>query len=125
MSLTNTLVNASDEILQIKSEVEQMVKDNEKLNDDIQRLEKEQAEGWLKFNTETHFLMEKEELTNILDKLDDAKYEAESAEDEAGSARDSADNASYSANSVRESCQNIRANLEDLMPSEEEEEVTE
>ena len=47
------------------SKVEQMEKDNEKLNEDIQKLEKEKAEGWRKFNTDTHILMDRKELDNL------------------------------------------------------------
>ena len=53
----STLANNFTDFL---SKVEQKEKDNEKLNKDNQRLEKERAEGWKKFDTDTHILMNRE-----------------------------------------------------------------
>tara|TARA_A100001201_G_scaffold140810_1_gene134740 strand:+ start:283 stop:639 length:357 start_codon:yes stop_codon:yes gene_type:complete len=62
-------------------EIEQMQRDNDTLTESIQKLEKEQKEGYKKFNTETHVLIEKNKLENILEALEDAYCSADSSVD--------------------------------------------
>ena len=107
------------------SKVEQMEKDNEKLNEDIQKLEKEKAEGWRKFNTDTHILMEREELNNLVDRIDDIDYnisDIESYADEAYSAAESTSNYAYDA---KREVSRIKTDLKDMISPAKEEEVAE
>ena len=107
------------------SKVEQMEKDNEKLNEDIQKLEKEKAEGWRKFNTDTHILMEREELNNLVDRIDDIDYnisDIESYADEAYSAAESTSNYAYDA---KREVSRLKTDLKDMISPAKEEEVVE
>ena len=107
------------------SKVEQMEKDNEKLNEDIQKLEKEKAKGWRKFNTDTHILMEREELNNLVDRIDDIDYnisDIESYADEAYSAAESTSNYAYDA---KREVSRIKTDLKDMISPAKEEEVAE
>ena len=107
------------------SEVEQMERDNEKLSEDIRQLEKDKAEGWKKFNTDTHVLMEREELENILNSIDDMAYtigDVETYSEEASSAADSANSYAYDAKS---SIRKLRKDVQDMISPAKEEEVAE
>ena len=107
------------------SKVEQMEKDNEKLNEDIQKLEKQKAEGWRKFNTDTHILMEREELNNLVDRIDDIDYnigDIESYADETYSAAESVSNYAYDA---KREVSRLKTDLEDMISPAKEEEVAE
>ena len=55
-------MSLKDKFSDFLNEIEQMEKDNEKLNKDINELEKEKAEEWKKFNTDTHMLVQIKEL---------------------------------------------------------------
>jgi len=118
----STLANNFTDFL---SKVEQMEKDNEKLTEDIQKLEKERAEGWRKFNTDTHMLMERKELENILNNIDDIDYnisDIESYAEEAYSAAESANNYAYDA---KREISRVKTELEDMISPAKEEEVAE
>jgi len=58
-----------DRFANFLSEIEQMEKDNEKLTEDIQQLEKEKTDGYSKFNTETHALIKEKNLKAYYNKL--------------------------------------------------------
>ena len=60
-----------DRFANFLSEVEQMEKNNDKLTEDIQQLEKEKTDGYSKFNTETHALISKDDLEKLSDTLND------------------------------------------------------
>lgn len=86
-----------DRFADFLGEVEQTQKDNEKLTEDIQKLEKEQADGWKKFNTDTHILVKRDKLESLLSRaedastyISDAKYEADEASCYAGNCLDQA-----------------------------------
>ena len=118
----STLANNFTDFL---SKVEQMENDNEKLNKDIQKLEKERAEGWKKFNTDTHVLMEREELENILNSIDDMAYtigDVETYTEEASSAADSANSYAYD---TKSSIRKLKKDVEDMISPAEKEEVAE
>jgi len=118
----STLANNFTDFL---SKVEQMEKDNEKLTEDIQKLEKERAEGWRKFNTDTHMLMKRKELENILNNIDDIDYnisDIESYAEEAYSAAESANNYAYDA---KREISRVKTELEDMISPAKEEEVAE
>ena len=107
------------------SKVEQMEKDNEKLTEDIQKLEKEKAEGWRKFNTDTHILMDREELSDIVGKIDDIDYnisDIETYAEEAYNAAESANNYAYDA---KNEISRLRTDFEDMISPAKEEEVAE
>ena len=52
--ITEGLDNLVSRIQQYRDEIEQVEKDNNKLNEDLQALEKERDEGYKSFNTDTH-----------------------------------------------------------------------
>ena len=74
-----------DRFANFLDEIEQMEKDNETLTEDLERLEKEKKEGYKKFNTETHTLLEKEKLKELKWSLEEAYSNCDSVSDEAGS----------------------------------------
>ena len=118
----STLANNFTDFL---SKVEQMENDNEKLNKDIQKLEKERAEGWKKFNTDTHILMNRDELNGIVERMDDIDYnisDIESYAEEAYSAAESANNYAYDA---KREINQLRSDFEDIISPAEKEEVAE
>lgn len=84
--------------------IEQLEKDNNKLNEDLQALEKERDEGYKSFNTDTHILIERDVLQSIRDDLQEAKTSANYAVDEAGSAQSCAEEARGSAESAEDYC---------------------
>jgi len=95
--ITEGLDNLVSRIQQYRDEVEQVEKDNNKLNDDLKVLEKERDEGYKSFNTDTHILIERDVLESIREDLQEAKTSANYAVDEAGSAESCAEEAKGSA----------------------------
>ena len=95
--ITEGLDNLVSRIRQYRDEIEQVEKDNNKLNDDLKVLEKERDEGYKSFNTDTHILIERDVLTSIREDLQEAKTSANYAVDEAGSAESCAEEAKGSA----------------------------
>lgn len=102
------------------SEFEQVVRDNTKLNEDIQALEKEKRDGYKKFNTDTHVLVERDTLENISDELSSAKHDAQYAEDEASSAYSYADNACSNATNALDGIRDAIKSVDELLTTEEE-----
>ena len=105
-----------DNFTEFLSKVEQMEKDNEKLTEDIQKLEKDQAENWEKFNTDTHILLKRETLVNlqrsVMDAkqyVDDSKYDADEA---SNYSRNAYDQAEYAQDYVDEVLSQFRGILE-------------
>ena len=68
--ITDGFDNLVSRIQQYRNEVEQIEKDNNKLNEDLQALEKERDEGYKSFNTDTHILIERHVLKSIKEDLD-------------------------------------------------------
>ena len=112
-----------DNFTEFLSEVEQMEKDNEKLTKDIQKLEKEQAEGWKKFNTDTHILLKRETLVDIERSVTDAKQYVEDLKYEADEAANYSRNAYDQAEYAQDYIDEVSSQLSDIL--EEEEEVEE
>ena len=112
-----------DNFTEFLSEVEQMEKDNEKLTEDIQKLEKEQAEGWEKFNTDTHILLKRETLVDIERSVTDAKQYVEDLKYEADEAANYSRNAYDQAEYAQDYIDEVSSQLSDML--EEEEEVEE
>ena len=102
------------------SEFEQVVRDNTKLNEDIQALEKEKVDGYKKFNTDTHILVKRDTLDDISDELQSAKYEAEEAQRGSEDAYSYADNACSSADSALSCIRGIKEDVDALLETDEE-----
>ena len=102
--ITEGLDNLVLTIQKYRDEVEQIEKDNKKLNEDLQALEKQRDEGYESFNTDTHILIERDVLTSIRDDLQEAKNSANYAVDEANSAESCAEEAKGSAELAEDHC---------------------
>ena len=102
--ITEGLDNLVSRIQQYRDEIEQVEKDNNKLNEDLQALEKERDEGYKSFNTDTHILIERDVLQSIRDDLQEAKTSANYAVDEAGTAQSCAEEAKGSAELAEDHC---------------------
>ena len=103
--MTN-LPNQLDDIVlslnRLKDEIEQLQKDNKKLNDDILILEKERDEAYKSFNTDTHILVNIHSLNDIREDLMEAKSSANYAYEEARSAEHGMEEARSSAESAED-----------------------
>ena len=97
------------------SEITQMERNNLKLNEDIRELEKEKEKGYKSFNTETHILVEKRVLDNLLSNVNDLRYNASYTLDEIDTAERSINDARYNADDVRDSARNLASDIEDLL----------
>ena len=115
----------ANDLTDFLSKVEQMEKDNEKLNEDIQKLEKEKAEGWRKFNTDTHILMDREELNNLVDRIDDIDYNISDIENYAEDTYSAAESASNYAYDAKREVSRLKTDLREMISPAKEEEVAE
>ena len=102
--ITLGLDNLVSTIQQYRDEIEQVEKNNKKLNEDLKALEKERDEGYKSFNTDTHILIERDVLTSIRDDLQEAKTSANYAVDEANNAESCAEEAKGSAEVAEDHC---------------------
>ena len=102
------------------SKITQMEKDNTKLNEDIRAIEKEKAEGYKTFNTDTHILLKRDDLDDLIASLDSLECTADTANDEISSAQSSADEAQYSAQNARDEARSCRRDLESMVVEAEE-----
>ena len=126
--ITDTLKKAVSSIQTLEDEAEQLQKDNETLTDDIKKLEDEQKEGYKKFNTDTHILMERSTVNELINNLDDINSEADNTADSASQAQQDMENIeSYNAEEAYDGARNIMRNtktitdkLQDLLNPEEE-----
>lgn len=127
--LLDTLKRAVEQIQKLESDVEQTQKDNDTLTEDIQKLEIEQREGYKSFNTDTHILMEREEINKMIGKLEDIGYEADNAADSAHQAVSDIENIDYynaesaadAAKTIMHDAQNLTDTLQDLLTPKTEE----
>ena len=127
--LLDTLKRAVEQIQKLESDVEQTQKDNDTLTEDIQKLEIEQREGYKSFNTDTHILMEREEINKMIGKLEDIGYEADNAADSAHLAVSdiekidyyNAERAADAAKTIMHDAQNLTDTLQDLLTPKTEE----
>ena len=121
--IQRTLQNAINSINLLKDETEQLQKDNDKLTEDIKKLEDEQREGYKTFNTETHILLERCELNDLINDVDDCTSTADSVADECNSARGmiedvdtySIEEAENNAKHLMRDTQKISDKLQDLL----------
>ena len=104
------------------SEITQMERNNAKLNEDIRELEKEKEKGYKSFNTETHILVERQVLENLLSNVSDLRHNASYTLDEIDTAERSINDARYNADDVRDSARNLASDIEDLLAEAEAEE---
>ena len=107
------------------SKITQMEKDNTKLNEDIRAIEKEKAEGYKTFNTDTHILLKRDDLDDLIASLDSLECTADNTCDEASSAQSSADEAQYSAQTARDEAKRCFRDLESMIVEAEETEKEE
>ena len=108
------------------SKITQMEKDNTKLNEDIRAIEKEKAEGYKTFNTDTHILLKRDDLDDLIASLDSLECTADTANDEISSAQSSADEAQYSAQNAKDEARRCFRDLESMvLEAEETEKETE
>ena len=106
--MRNKSIEGFDEIVsdlsRFRDYIEQIEKDNKKLNEDLQALEKQRDEGYESFNTDTHILIERDVLKSIREDLVEAKSSASYAVDEANSAESCAEEAKGSAELSEDHC---------------------
>ena len=115
--------NLTDTLTTLISEITQMEQDNKKLNEDIRAIEIEKKEGYKKFDTDTHILVERKTLQDIADATDDVFDSANNARDDMERAEGYISDANYSARDARDSARDIRSDIEQLLKVEEKEET--
>ena len=113
-------MSLKDRFADFLSEVEQTQKDNEKLTEDIQKLEKEQAKGWEKFNTDTHILVKRETLESVKSTARQAKEYASDAKHETDEITSYAQNAYNQAEYAEDYMDDLESLLTDILREEEE-----
>ena len=104
------------------SNITQMELDNTKLNEDIRELEKEKEAGYKTFNTETHVLIRRDDLDDLLTSLDNLTYTANSAQDEIEQAQSIVDDASYTAQNAYDEARECFRDLEKMVDEADKEE---
>ena len=105
------------------SNITQMELDNTKLNEDIRELEKEKEAGYKTFNTETHVLIKRDDLDDLLTSLDNLTYTANSAQDEIEEAQSKVDDASYTAQNAYDEARECFRDLEKMVDEADKKEV--
>ena len=113
--------NIVNSLTKLISEITQIEEDNKKLNEDILELEKEKAEGYKSFNTETHVLIERNFLQDIADNADEATGCAGYASEEASSAESCAQDANSSAEEAKRYISDIRDDINSILSESEDE----
>ena len=128
--LINTLdkaVNSLNSTMnELRDEITQTQKDNETLTDSIKTLEDEQKQGYKTFNTNTHILLERSALNNLINDVDDVVSSADNVADEVNSARCrieevdtyTIESAEDSAKYMMKDAQKISDKLSDLLNTE-------
>ena len=111
--------NIVDGLTKLISEITQIEEDNKKLNDDILEIEKERAEGYESFNTETRVLVQRGFLRRIANEADEATGCASYASEEANSAETSASDASSSAEEAKSYISSIRDDINSILSESE------
>ena len=107
------------------SKITQMEKDNTKLNEDIRAIEKEKEEGYKTFNTDTHILLKRDDLDELMSDIESLESTADTACDEASSAQSNAEEAEYSAGTLRDDARRCFRDLESMIVEAEETEKEE
>ena len=105
------------------SNITQMELDNTKLNEDIRELEKEKEAGYKTFNTETHVLIKRDDLDDLLTSLDNLTYTTSNVNDEVEEAQSRAEEASYSARNAYDEARECFRDLEKMVDEADKKEV--
>ena len=127
--LENTLKQVKD----FQSEIEQQQQDNNKLTEDIKKLEDEQREGYKSFNTDTHVLIERHVINQLINDIDDVYMSCDDAQDYCSQVQSDLENldtynaeeAYDRARSAKQEAQDISSKLQDLLDAENVEPLTE
>lgn len=102
-------------IQKYRDSIIQLQRNNKKLNDDILALEKEKSVGYTSFNTETHVLVTRQKLKDIVYILEEASECAVYARDEAESAVSSAEDAGNSATNAEDYAKDGIRDIEEIL----------
>jgi hypothetical protein len=113
--------NLTETLKSFISQIAKMEKDNEWLNEDIKEFEKEKAEAYKKFDTDTHILVEREKLESLIDSLEDTTCNSDNAVSDCEDAQSSIDNAKWNAEEVEGNVKDVLNTMEKLLKPKEEE----
>ena len=114
--------NLTETLKSFISQIAQMEKDNEWLNEDIKEMEKEKAEGYKTFNTETHILVEREKIEDVLSHLETLEDDCSNAVSECDSAISYMEDAKYGTEEVHNNSSNVLDKFKELLKEEKKEE---
>jgi uncharacterized protein Yka (UPF0111/DUF47 family) len=115
MTIINALENAVTSINLLKDEAEQLQQDNTVLTNTCKRLEDEQKDGYKTFNTDSHVLIERDDLRHIIDDNDDVRCNAENVSDEVNSARCSLEEVdTYTIEQAEQSADNLARDVKEI-----------
>ena len=117
----NTMQNITENLTKLISQITQMEKDNLKLNEDIREIEKEKAEGYKTFNTETHILVEREKLESVIDIADEIYSNSDYTGDEIDRAQSAINDAKYNSDDIGSQARDVSRDLEAILKPKEEE----
>ena len=110
--------NLTETLKSFISQIAQMEKDNEWLNEDIKEMEKEKAEGYKTFNTETHILVERNKLDDILSYLETLQDDCSSAVSECDRAISYVEDARYNAEEANSNSSHVLDKFRELLKEE-------
>ena len=117
--------NLTETLPSFISQITQMESNNKKLNEDIRELEKEKEQGYKTFNTDTHILLKRDDLDELMSDIESLESTADTARDEASTAQNSAEEAQYSAGTLRDDARRCFRDLESMIVEAEETEKEE
>ena len=113
-------MSLKDRFADFLSEIEQTEKEKANLVDMVEKLEKEQVEGWKKFDTDTHVLVKRETLDHITNTLDDLQYDAGRTSDNAEEAVSAAEECKYHSEDLETKISDVKDDIETLLNMKEE-----
>ena len=108
-------MSLKDRFADFLNEIEQTEKGNM-----VEKLEKEQAEGWKKFDTDTHVLVKIETLDHITNTLDDLQYDAGRTLENAQEAVSAAEECKYHSEDLETKISDVKDDIEMLLNMKEE-----
>ena len=106
--------NITENLTSVISQITTIEKENEKLKEDNEKL----LNG---FDTDTHILVEKETLSDLVDRVDTIVCDSDSSAGECEDAQSGVDSAKYYADECSANAENVRDSLEKLLKPKEEE----
>ena len=124
--IRETLQNAIDNISKLNDVCKQLEQDNNTLTDSIKTLEDEQKQGDKTFNNNTHILLERCALNNLINDVDDVAMSADNTADSASQAQSDIENIDYynaeeaynGAKDIFKEAEKISDKLHDLLNTE-------